>query len=210
MTTKVKRCSKCLAFQQPSGRVPHRVSCEFWATGKTGIEQPRKRPAKKRWTTTCDSDGWTIVAAFDGTAVDVHDVVKLLNAAGIEMAAEAQRAKMRGSDAATERRAMTIEEKLLVLETAIAATQVTPEDADTIKKRLTIFASNLHHRGAKWRTADVLEFVLAELARQAEAHAARIDDYQRRLQVETERVAFLESEAEEHERELIRKLLGLT
>jgi hypothetical protein len=71
---------------------------------------------------------------------------------------------------------MTIEEKLLVLETAIAATQVTPEDADTIEKRLTIFASNLHHRGAKWRTADVLEFVLAELARQAEAHAARIDD----------------------------------
>lgn len=81
-----------------------------------------------------------------------------------------------GSDAATERRAITIEEKLLVLETAIAATQVTPEDADTIEKRLTIFASNLHHRGAKWRTADVLEFVLAELARQAEAHAARIDD----------------------------------
>jgi hypothetical protein len=63
---------------------------------------------------------------------------------------------------------MTIEEKLLVLETAIAATH-----ADTIEKRLTIFASNLHHRGAKWRTADVLEFVLAELARQAEAHAAR-------------------------------------
>jgi DNA repair exonuclease SbcCD ATPase subunit len=40
-----------------------------------------------------------------------------------------------------------------------------------------------------------------DLARQAEVHAARIDDYQRRLKAEAEHVAYLEGQAEENARE---------
>jgi hypothetical protein len=39
----------------------------------------------KRWTTKCESDGWTIGAAFDGECVDINTVVRALNAAGVEL-----------------------------------------------------------------------------------------------------------------------------
>ena len=104
---------------------------------------------------------------------------------------------------------MTIEEKLLFLETAIAETQVTPGDVDTVEKRLTIFARGLHNRSTKWRTADVLDFVLAELARQAEEHARELQEYEdavaKRLHMRMEDTLEEVSREERHARELDEK-----
>lgn len=99
-----KRCSKCLAFQLPSGRVPHRVSCEFWATGKTGIEPPRKRPAQKRWTVRdfniIETAGWSIIVMrpfgpddLKRMGAGIKNICAALNAAGVTLPARTRRGK---------------------------------------------------------------------------------------------------------------------
>lgn len=80
-----------------------------------------------------------------------------------------------------------------------APPEVTTEHVDSLHTLSIPSGFVVYHETAK--DAAKLD-VMKALASQAEAHAARIDDYQRRLAAEGERIAYLEGEAEAHAREM--------